>query len=75
VLGPVWLAQDVTPEVPLNPKVKIPVGATAPVDPATVAVKMTEPPRVMAPDELMDTAGAAFETRVVVDELTALMAL
>ena len=75
VLGPVLLAQDVTPEVPASPKVNVPVGATAPVEPATVAVKITVPPSVNAPEELIETAGAALETRVVEVELTADIAL
>jgi len=75
VLGPVLLAHEATPDVPASAKFKAPDGAAAPVDPATVAVKMTEPPKVSAPVELMDTAGAAFETSVVVEELTAVIAL
>jgi hypothetical protein len=49
----------VTPEVPVRPNVKAPLGATAPVEPATVAVKISDAPKVGEPDALIETVGLA----------------
>jgi hypothetical protein len=53
----------------------VPLGATALVAPVTVAVKVTAPPKVAAPEAAMATVGVASETVVVVVEVTADTAL
>ena len=60
-----------TPAVPDTSKTKLPVGATAPMLPVTVAVKINDPPRTGAPETLRFTEGVARATVVVVEEAVA----
>ena len=59
ILAPDSLVQVATPEDPVKAMVRVPVGATAPVEPATVAVKMRDAPRIGEPDALIETEGVA----------------
>ena len=68
IVGPVLLAHDVTPAVPEILHVKVPVGATDPVDPVTTEVNTREPPRLGEPGVVIDTAGVARATKVLVAE-------
>ena len=60
---------------PLMAKPITPVGALAPVDPLTVAVKSREPPRVGVELVLMATVGVTLATTVLVDDEVAPTAL
>ena len=68
MVGPAGLVQEVSPELPETLNVIVPLGGTAPVDPVTDAVKVRVAPRTGDPEALIDTAGIAGFTRVVVAE-------
>jgi hypothetical protein len=57
--------------VPEIAKLIDPLGATPPVEPVTVAVKVSDPPKVGLEVEVMATLGLPVETVVAVDEITA----
>ena len=63
------MEHDVIPAVPETLNVIVPLGVAAPVDPATVAVKVSVAPRTGKPEALIFTDGAAGITSVVVDEV------
>ena len=69
------LVQELTPAVPDIAKVITPFGAAAPVVPVTVAVKITEPPRVGALEDVNTTLGVAVTTVVEPADATAATAL
>ena len=78
MVGLVGLEHDVIPAVPETLNVSVPLGVAAPVDPATVAVKVSVAPRTGKPDAEIFTDGVACATSVVVGEAvvgTALYAL
>ena len=75
VLGPVLLVQEVTLAVPEIVQLSVPPGETAPVEPITVAVNITVPPRAGVPEDVTVTDGVAFATRVELEEATADTAL
>ena len=61
--------------VPVIAKLIRPLGAAAPLDPVTVAVKSREPPRVGVELVLMATVGLTLATTVLVDDEVAPTAL
>ena len=65
------LVHEVTEALPDIAKLMIPLGAVELVEPVTVAVKSTEPPRVGVVDALRPIVGVAVETVVVVVEALA----
>ena len=67
--------QEFVPAVPEMAKFIAPFGAAAFVVPVTAAVKITEPPRVGAPEELRTIVGIAELTVVELVEVTAATAL
>ena len=78
MVGLVGLEHDAMPAVPERLNVIVPLGVAAPVDPATVAVKVSVAPRTGKPEALIFTDGVAGITIVVVGEVvigTALYAL
>ena len=74
-IGPVELEQELTPPVPEIDQFKAPLGAAELFDPVTVSVKITDPPRVKAPDDDKATTGVAVATVVDEEEATAAIAL
>ena len=76
LLAPVELVQvAVGVGTPLMAKPITPLGAAAPVDPVTVAVKRSEPPKVAVELVLMATVGITLATTVLVDDEVAPTAL
>lgn len=57
--------------VPEMAKLIDPNGATPPLDPVTVAVKVNEPPKVGLEIEVRDTLDVPLDTVVAVNEATA----
>jgi hypothetical protein len=66
---------EVAEALPERAKFVTPEGAAAPLEPVTVAVKMTEPPRVGAPEEVSTTVGIIELTVVELVEATTATAL
>ena len=62
---------DAGSAVPEMAKLIDPEGATPPLDPVTVPVKINEPPKVGLEIEVMVTLGVPLETAVAVKEVTA----
>jgi hypothetical protein len=75
IVGPAGFVHEVTPAEPEMLNESVPPGVAAPVDPATVAVRISVPPRTGVPDALTDTEGAARFTIVEVVDATAGTAL
>jgi len=61
--------------LPVMTKFMTPLGAVAPLDPVTVALKSSEPPRVGVERVLMATIGATAATKVADEEEVAPTAL
>ena len=73
-VGPVVVVQDVTPDTPEIAHVPIPLGATAPVGPATVAVNVIVEPRVaVEASATTETVGVDLPTVVVAPEVGAVL--
>ena len=70
-LPPEVFEHEVIPADPVTSKIRLPEGATAPMLPVTVAVKIKDPPKTGAPETLRFTEGVALETVVVVEEAVA----
>jgi len=65
VTGPDAVAHDVAPPVPEIIQVILPTGAAAFVEPVTVAVNVTVPPRAGVPENTTAIIGVAGATTVV----------
>jgi hypothetical protein len=75
-VGAGWLEQLVTPPVPEIAKVRAPLGAIALALPVTVAVKVTDPPKVSEVGLAVNTTvGLAAATTVELLEAVAATAL
>ena len=69
-VGPLVVAQLVTPLTPVTLQVPIALGAIAAVGPVTVAVKViVEPSKAELAPATMPTVGVAFATEVVLPEV------
>ena len=69
IKAPVLAPQELVPAEPVTDHVRFPVGATPPVEPVTVAVMVSLPPKIGDVGALVKTtAGVAAFTSVVDDE-------
>ena len=70
-VGPEVVLQILAPALPESAKFIVPRGAAPPVDPVTVAIKITELPRDGTVDAVRATVGVAELTVVVEVDATA----